>query len=83
MDESFNEASQVLHNEKLSASTVRFVNSKAENLQSGIYENYCSRMCCLIFNDGDWKKKTIDYIDRNNYLTPFTLTNEIRIKRYY
>jgi len=36
MDESLSEASQVLHNENLSASTVRFVNnSEPDDLHSG------------------------------------------------
>lgn len=37
MDETFNEASQVLQNEKLSASTTRFVNTKPDELNTGIY----------------------------------------------
>lgn len=37
MDETFNEASQVLQNEKLTTSTVRFVNTKPDPLNTGIY----------------------------------------------
>jgi seryl-tRNA synthetase len=35
MDESLNEASEVLHNEKLTASTVRFMNSPPDDLPTG------------------------------------------------
>lgn len=35
MDESLNEASEVLHNEKLTTSTVRFMNSPPDDLPTG------------------------------------------------
>lgn len=54
MDETLSEASQVLHSEKLSASTVRFVNIEEEDLHSGAfffqYLNLKKKKCLFVLN---------------------------------
>lgn len=68
MDESLSEASQVLHNEKLSASTVRFVNSPEPDDLHSAYAHYHNKRVwtCrlsnkqnLISNSGDGKSDRV------------------------